>query len=133
MPSQENLLAQQHDEQVVVTLPEEIDMTNSSRLRETLLAVISRQPAVVVADMTATTFCDCSGMTAIFAAYRQAVAAGADMRLVIRHPTARRVFELLGLDTVISVYPDLATAMSGRAETMASGGRARRDARLCQA
>lgn len=109
----EDLLAQQHDEQVVITLPEEIDVTNSPGLCETLAEAISRHPAVVVADMTATTFCDSSGMGAIVAAYRQAVAAGTDMRLVIGHPAARRVFELNGIDTVISIYPDLPAALSG--------------------
>jgi anti-sigma B factor antagonist len=109
----EDLLAQQHDEQVVIALPEEIDVTNSPGLCETLAKAIGRHPAVVVADMTATTFCDSSGMGAIVGAYRQAVAAGSDMRLVIGHPAARRVFELNGIDTVISIYPDLPAALSG--------------------
>jgi anti-anti-sigma factor len=110
---EEDLLDRQHDEQVVITLPEEIDVTNSPGLRETLLAVISRRPVLVVADMTATTFCDSSGMNVIVTAYRQAVAVGADMRLVIGHPAARRVFELNGIDTVIGIYPDLPSALSG--------------------
>jgi anti-sigma B factor antagonist len=108
-----DLVNQPQDGQVVITLPGEIDITNSPRLHETLLAVISRQPAVLVADMGATTFCDSSGMGVIVAAYRQAVADGVDMRLVIRHPAARRVFEINGIDTVISVYPDLPAALSG--------------------
>jgi anti-sigma B factor antagonist len=108
----EDPLTQQY-EQVVITLPEEIDATNSPGLRETLLAAVSRQPAMVVADMSATTFCDSSGMAAIVTAYRQAVAAGAGMRLVIGHPGARRVFELSGIDAVISIYPDLPAALSG--------------------
>ena len=109
----EELLAQQHDEQVVIALPAEIDVTNSPGLCQTLARAISRHPAVVVADMTATTFCDSSGMGAIVGAYRQAIAAGTDMRLVIGHPAARRVFELNGIDTVISIYPDLPAALSG--------------------
>ncbi len=68
---------------------------------------------MVVADITATTICDSSGMGAIVAAYRQAVAAGTDMRLVIGTPAARRVFELNGIDTVISIYPDLPAALAG--------------------
>lgn len=52
-------------------------------------------------------------MGAIVAAYRQAVAAGTDMRLVIGTPAARRVFELNGIDTVISIYPDLPAALAG--------------------
>jgi anti-sigma B factor antagonist len=113
LPSEESLLAQRYDEQVVITLPAEIDMMNSPRLREALLAAVSGQPAVVVADMTGTTFCDSSGMHAIVAAHRQAVAAGAGLRLVISHPAVRRVFELSGLDTIISIYPDLPAALSG--------------------
>ena len=96
----------------VLTLPGEIDVTNSPGLRETLLAVISQQPAEVIVDMTATTFCDSSAMAAIVHAYRQALAAGAGMRLVIKHPGARRVFELAGIGTVIGVYPDLPAALS---------------------
>src|ERR1700730_2165186 len=113
MPSEENLLVQQHDEQVVIMLPEEIDITISPGLQDALLAVITRQPAMVVADMSATTFCDSSGMHAIVTAYRQAVGSGTDLRLVIRHPATRRVFELSGVDTVISIYPDLPAALSG--------------------
>jgi anti-sigma B factor antagonist len=82
-------------------------------MQDRLLAVISRQSARIVADMSATTFCDSSGLAAIVTAYRQAVAAGGDMRLVIEHPGARRVFELSGIDTVISIYPDLPAALSG--------------------
>jgi anti-sigma B factor antagonist len=119
--SEENLAARPHGEQVVITLPEEIDITNSPRLRETLLAVISRRPAMVVADMAATTFCDCSGITAIVSAYRQAVAAGTDMRLVLGHPAPRRVFGLCGTDTVISIYPDLPTALSAIPQTTTGG------------
>jgi anti-sigma B factor antagonist len=102
-----------------MTLPDDIDITNSPLIREKLLEVISRYPAVVIVDMTATAFCDASGMTAIVTAYHQAVAVGADLRLVIRHPDMRRIFELCGMDTVISFYPDLPTALSGAAETAA--------------
>jgi anti-sigma B factor antagonist len=89
----EDLLAQQHDEHVVIALPKEIDVTNSFGLRETLAEAIGRHPAVVVADMSATTFCDSSGMGAIVGAYRQAIAVSTDMRLVIGHPAAHWVFE----------------------------------------
>jgi anti-sigma B factor antagonist len=119
VPSEESLHAPQHDEQVVITLPREIDITNSDHLREALLAVISQRPAVVVADMTASTFCDASGMNAILTACQQAAAAGTDMRLVPGYPAARRVFVLSGYNTVLSIYPDLPTALSAIPETVA--------------
>jgi anti-sigma B factor antagonist len=110
---EDDLRTQQRVEQVIVTLPGGIDVTSSPGMRDRLLAVISRQPARIVADMSATTFCDSSGLAAIVTGYRQAVAAGGDMRLVIGIPGARRVFELSGIDTVISIYPDLPAALSG--------------------
>ncbi len=80
-PRDECLLARRHDEQVVITLPGDIDMTNSPRIREALLAV----------GMTAMTFFDSSGMHAVTAARRQAVAAGTDLRVVIGHPSATSI------------------------------------------
>jgi anti-anti-sigma factor len=121
VPSEESLPAEQYDDRVVITLPEEIDLTHSPVIRETVLAVIRRRPAVIVADMTATTFCDSNAMHAIATAHRQAVAAGADMRLAIGHPGVRRVFALSGFDTVIGIYPDLPAALSGAAGTVAGG------------
>ena len=112
MTFSESLLAQRRDEQVVVTLPGEIDMTNSPGVLEELLAAISRKPTLVVADMTATTFCDSSGIHAITAAHQRAVAADTDLRLVISHPAPRRAFQLCGVDAIISIYPDLPAALS---------------------
>jgi anti-anti-sigma factor len=102
----------ENDERVVIPLPAEIDMANSSQVRAALLAAIGRKPAMLIADMTPTSFCDSSGMGAIVYAYRQAVAAGAEMCLVIPHPGVRRVFIMSGIETVIGIYPDLRTALS---------------------
>jgi anti-sigma B factor antagonist len=121
VPAKNKLFAPEHYGQVVITLPEDIDITNSPLIRERLLEVIGRNPAVVIADMTATAFCDASGMAAIVTAHRRAVAAGSGMRLVIRHPGVRRIFELCGIDTVIGVYPDLPAALSGATEAVAGG------------
>lgn len=60
----------------MVALPDEIDVTNSPGLCETLAKAIGRRPAVAVADMSATTLCDCSRMGAIVGTCRQAVTDG---------------------------------------------------------
>jgi anti-sigma B factor antagonist len=101
------------DEPVIVVLPEEIDMENSLQVRQGLLAAVRRKPATLVADMTATSFCDSSGMGAIVYAYREAAAAGTGLRLVIGNPNVRRAFALSGIDAVIGIYPDPPAALSG--------------------
>ena len=67
MTCERDLFNQAQDGRVVIALPEEIDITNSPGLHETLLAAVSRQAAVLVADMSATTCCDSSGMDVIVA------------------------------------------------------------------
>jgi anti-anti-sigma regulatory factor len=47
--------------QAVVALPEHIDVSNASQIREELLWVINRGAATLIADMTATLSCDQSG------------------------------------------------------------------------
>ena len=60
----------------VVTLPAEVDVTNADEIREALLTAASHVVAVLIIDMSGTTFCDSAGVGAIIAAYRQAAATG---------------------------------------------------------
>lgn len=46
----------------VVTLPAEIDMANAGRVDDDLQAAFSPGITIVVADLTATTFCDSLGI-----------------------------------------------------------------------
>lgn len=99
----------------VITAPGEIDISNSPQLGVALLSVARQGAVVLIVDMSATTFCDSSGMTALALARKQSVANGVDIRLVITHDGPRRVLELLGLDVFIRIYPGLAAALSGLA------------------
>jgi len=96
----------------VITAPGEVDISNSPQLGVALLSLARQGAVVLIVDMSATTFCDSSGMTALALARKQTVADGVDFRLVIMHAGPRRVLELLGLDTFIRIYPGLATALS---------------------
>ena len=78
----------------VVVLPAEIDLSNAQLVLDALAAVIRRGVRLVVADMSGTVFCDCSGVAAFAAAWRQAAAAGTDLRIVITHRQVRRLFQL---------------------------------------
>jgi anti-sigma B factor antagonist len=94
----------------VVRLPTENDLTVADELREALLAVLNQGALGLVVDMTATTFCDSAGITALARASRRAAALGATLRLATSAPTVLRVFNLVGIDRLIDVYPDVAAA-----------------------
>ena len=97
---------------VVVTLPAEIDIANADAVGEQLAAALGPGVTVVVADMTATTFCDSRGVRMLVLAQRQAVANGAELRLLLPNPRVMRVWRILGLEMVLPVYQSLEEALA---------------------
>ena len=99
---------------VVVVLPAEIDVTNSEHVVHQLVASLAPGVDIVIADMTATSFCDSSGVHAIIFAHEAAVARGIEMRLAVSPDgSVRRVLQLIGVGRVLPVYPSLAEAIDG--------------------
>jgi anti-sigma B factor antagonist len=103
----------------VIPLPAEIDATNAEGIRQALVSAASHDAAVLVIDMSETTFCDSAGVNAIIAAHKQAKAAGTQLRLVA--PGVLRILTLVGADQLVPIYPTLETAL---AETAAAQARA---------
>lgn len=99
-----------HDRTAVVTVPAEIDLTIADGLREALLGALNAGPRGLVVDMTATTFLDSAGISAISRASRRAAASGAVIRLVAVSDTVLRVLNLVGLDRLLDIYPSVEAA-----------------------
>ena len=70
-------------QQAVVTFPQHIDISNVGQIREQLLWIINRGAAVLIADLTGTVSCDCSGADALARAQHRAVANGTELRLAV--------------------------------------------------
>jgi anti-anti-sigma regulatory factor len=66
--------------QAIVTLPEQIDVTNAGQIREELLLVINHAAAALIADMTATVSCDHAGADAVVHGYQRAVGGRGERR-----------------------------------------------------
>lgn len=98
---------------VVVVLPEEIDVTNSGQVYERLIDVLRPGVDTVVADMTATGFCDSSGVHAIMHAHETAAERGVALRLAVsEHTSVQRVLQLIGVSRLVPVYPTLEEALA---------------------
>lgn len=95
----------------ILVLPAEIDVTNADEVREQLLSAANQGASVLVADMSQTTFCDSSGITALVRAFRRANESGTKFRLVTTSPAVLRVLEITGVDRLIDVYPTVAEAL----------------------
>lgn len=102
---------------VVVTLPAEIDMANQPGVADDLLAAVASGAAVVIADMTATTFTDTTGIRALVLAHKQAMASGTEFRVATASRSILRVMSILGLGSYLTVYPSVQEAQAGRPAT----------------
>jgi anti-sigma B factor antagonist len=99
-------------EAAVITLPEEIDISNSEQVREELLSLLNRGPAVLIVDMADTTFCDSAGVNALVRAHKRATANGAEIRLVVASLGVQRVLAITGVDRLIPVYPSMIASLA---------------------
>ena len=102
---------------VIVMVPPETDMLNADAARDLLCASCVVGAAVVVADMTSTTFCDSSGFREILAGRRRLAEVGVELRLAVPPGNVRRVIKLLGLDRAMPVFPTVAAAIAGHLPT----------------
>ena len=96
----------------VVTLPGEIDMANVDGIGRQLASAFTPGVRAVIADMTATTFCDTLGISMLVRACRQAAAHGGQLRLLMPCPSVLKVMDVLGVDAVLPIYHSLERALA---------------------
>lgn len=98
--------------QAVVAFPEHVDMSNAAQIRAQLLAVFDHGAAVVIADMSATAWCDYVGIDTVARACQRAVICRAELRLVATAPAVRRLLTAEGLDRLVPVYSSVVAAIT---------------------
>jgi anti-anti-sigma factor len=99
------------DPAIVVPLAAEIDLTNCEQAYRELDAASACAAAVVIADFTATRFCDCASLRHLLAVQRRAGAQGGQLRVVIPPGSlVRRVADLIGLAGQLAVYSSVSEA-----------------------
>jgi anti-anti-sigma factor len=114
--SEERFSATWSGRTAVVTATGEIDLTNAEGLRDALLSALNAGALGLVVDMTATTFIDSAGVTALVRASRRATATEATVRLAVIAPAVLRVLNLVGIDQLIQVHPSVADAVASLPE-----------------
>ena len=98
-------------EPVIIKLPAEIDVINAEETGWLLMSAFTSR-GVVVADMTATTFCDSLGIKELLAAHHQASDLGCQLRFALPGGQVLRVLNLLQADKMLAIYPTVAEAVS---------------------
>ena len=101
------------DRAAVVSAPAQVDVRNAGDVLASLLSVIREGPATLIVDLTATAFCDSSGLNSLVQAFQRAVASGIEMRLAVGGPAVRRMLQISGIDQLICTYPSVPASLIG--------------------
>ena len=101
---------------VVVTLRGELDAHDAPTLKElfgeALAAASEPGPPRLVLDLAAVAFLDSTVLGTIVGVVRRAREAGGDVKVVLPDGPARRIFEITGLEKVVDIRPDRASAIA---------------------
>jgi len=111
----------------VVILPAEIDITNADQVREDLLSVLNQGAALLIADLSKTTFCDSAGVGALARSFRRAEASRSEMRLVVSTLAVQRILTLTGIDRLLDIYPSVAASLAVSPDSVAAAATADAD------
>ncbi|MFY9930238.1 MAG: STAS domain-containing protein [Streptosporangiaceae bacterium] len=97
----------------VVALPAEIDLTSITHAYTELGAAIVSGAAVVIADFSATDFCDVAGIRRLLELHQLAAARRVELRLVVPLGSpVRRLLELIGPAQPLPISSSLGAAGS---------------------
>lgn len=97
----------------VVSMPSRIDSTNCDQAHAALTRAVESGSAVVIADLTRTSFCSYTGAAALVSVHARAARAGRRLRVAAAGPNARLIRKIAGTSHVIDCYPDLTAALTG--------------------
>ena len=111
----------------VVMLPAEIDVTNADTVREELLSALNQGAALLVADLSTTSFCDSAGVSALVRTFRRAATSESSMRLVVSTPAVQRVLSITGVDRLVDTYPSVAASLAGQPDRGGQGDQGQPD------
>jgi anti-anti-sigma factor len=107
MPVPQTLNVSRHGgtDRTLISLTGEIDVDSTPLLRETVASCLLDGVRGIDIDLTAVTFCDCSGVNALLSAARRAAAAGGTVRVHHPPPMLVRLFALTGADVLVAAAP----------------------------
>ncbi|MFI6975263.1 STAS domain-containing protein [Streptomyces phaeochromogenes] len=102
------LIVHRHDtdNRTLVSLAGEIDLNSAPLVRASLERCLHDGVRAIDVDVTAVTFCDCSGLNAFLYALLHTAAAGGSLRLVHPSPALERLVTLTGSGSLFLTLPD---------------------------
>jgi anti-sigma B factor antagonist len=97
----------------VISVAGELDLYSSQLLESELSGLQEKNVRSVVVDLTECEFIDSTALGLLVKAHKQLAAAGTRFSLVATDRNIRRIFEITGLDRVLTIAQSRPAAMNG--------------------
>jgi anti-sigma B factor antagonist len=97
---------------LIVSFQGDVDLEQSPKAREVLLAQVSKGRKVLV-DLSKVPYIDSSGVASLVEALQTAKSKKVEFALVAVNPAALRVLQLARLDRVFTIHDTLAEGLNG--------------------
>jgi anti-anti-sigma factor len=101
----------QVDRAVVLTVSGLVDMLSAPQLAEAIRTALAAEPAALIVDLSKVDFLASAGMTVLMTAQGEVVPP-TRFAVVANGPATSRPIKLMGLDSVLSLYSTLDSALS---------------------
>jgi anti-anti-sigma factor len=105
----------------IVKLSGALDIGDAPALRERLIEMLNRGPALLVLDLSQVLSCDASGLAVLVGTQRRARLLGIMMRLAAPSLPVTRVLRSTGLYRNFTISPDPCGALASELPALASG------------
>lgn len=97
----------------VLVVRGEIDIASTPKLRAALTGLLDRGRDHVVVDLDEVTFIDSTGLGLLLEAHRRTTESSGSLGVVCRAQLCTRLFEISGLDKVLTFHDSVDAAVSG--------------------
>ena len=90
------IAAERRENEIVVRLQGELDVSNVADLREAMLSILANPPSTVVVDAAGLEYADCAGLSVLVSAHQRLARQGRKLTIVDPQPLVRRLLALTG-------------------------------------
>lgn len=96
----------------LVSVMGEVDLVTAPDLERTLLGVAAGPADDVIVDLSACSFLDSRGLTALLATRGRLKSTNRRLALVLSNPSVLRIFQLTEFDELFEIYPSVGAAVN---------------------
>jgi anti-anti-sigma factor len=112
-----NLLVTASEGYTIVNVEGKIDTTNANEFEKSMMDLIEGGSTKVILNCSGLNYISSSGLRVFLIVQKKMIAIKGQFRLSNLQPVIKEIFDISGFTSILSVFPDLDTAVSYRSES----------------